>query len=259
MKKGLSGYLIVRNGLSLDYCFEVAIASLLPICNEVVVCDSDSTDGTLEHLQEMQKSEPKIRIVNYPWRDPVGDVSWLTTWMNHARQYLEYDTQLYLDADEVLHPSSYPLLQRNISKGTCFWFHRLNFWRDHRTLVPIGHCCSHEVARFGPTSLWQPSDEIHCEGQHPGPEPEMRLRAKKNPNLVIFHFGFIRKREAFFKKAKVVLKGLLGTYDDRLVAAEADPSKPWEDFALFPAPMGRYDGTYPPVAHQWLRERGFEV
>jgi glycosyltransferase involved in cell wall biosynthesis len=44
--KTLAGILCIRNGLKLDYCFREAGQSLLGVCDEVVICDSDSDDGT---------------------------------------------------------------------------------------------------------------------------------------------------------------------------------------------------------------------
>lgn len=263
LKHGLSGFTVVRNALSLDYCIELCIQSLLPVCEEVLVCDSDSTDGTREMLEAWAKKEPKIRIINYEWKErPQGDKTWITGWMNFARRYLHFASQIYLDADEVLGKWGYEVIRNASGTHNCFWFHRLNFWRDAQHLVPKGHCCADEVARFGPTDMWMPADEIHAPGEHPGPEPVMRLRAIRHPALKIFHYGFLRKRESFFAKCKVVLPNLLGTYDPRLVKAEAGPG-PWEDYTPFidqgsgrEIPLPPYTGPHPQIAHQWLRERG---
>ena len=66
-QEGLSGYIPVRDGNSLDYCWREAAMSLLPIVDELILCDSDSTDGTRKDMDDWAAVNSKIRVVNYPW------------------------------------------------------------------------------------------------------------------------------------------------------------------------------------------------
>lgn len=252
----ISGYTIVRNARSLDYCVELTIASMLPVCDEVVVCDSDSDDGTTEMLHDIAARDSRVRVINRPWKEPVARPSWFIEWLQDVQQSLKGEQQLCLDADEVLDPGAYPLLKA-APKQRCFWFHRLNYWRDVRTVCPHGHTCSHMVARFGPTELPMFSDEIHDGVQFPLPEPLMRVRAVHDPALVIHHFGFVRRREALFAKCRVVLRAFFGGYDDRLVEAERHPERPWQDYCRHAVPLLPRNGPMPPAyTHAWLKERG---
>lgn len=245
----------MRNGLELDYCFMLSILSMLPFCDEVVVCDRDSSDGTTELLQDVARSNPKIRLVNMHWDDPCGDMAWVLKWMNFARDHCRYKNQFYLDADELLDPESGPLL-RQIPDGEARVFHRLNFWRNGHTLIPHGHTCSHLVVRYGPTELRACSDEIYGPGHFPGPEPMIRQIAKRDDRLRIFHYGFIRHQKAMLAKCKVVLRAFFNTYDDRLVEAEKHPEKPWQDFAEYQGlQCPSFSGKHPEIALQWLKER----
>src|ERR1700731_2922267 len=106
----ISGYVCIRNGFNLDYCFQESIRSLLPVCDEVVVSDAESDDGTRQELEDWARVEPKLRIITYPWPNPKGDVTWWTTWLNVTRGFLRYPMQLTVDADEVLDPLSYPTI-----------------------------------------------------------------------------------------------------------------------------------------------------
>lgn len=256
MKPGISGFTYCRNAIELDYCVELCIQSLLPFCDEVVVCDRDSTDGTREMLDAWAAREPKLRIVNMPWDNPVAQIDFLVKWMNYTRQFCAYENQMYLDADELLDPASGPLL-RQIPIDEARVFHRLNFWINGQTLIPHGRTCSHLVVRYGPTRLPATSDEIYGPGHFPGPEPEIRGIARKDPRLRIFHYGFIRKQAAMYAKCRVVLKAFFGSYDDRLVEAEKHPDKTWQDFANYgEVPCLRFNGEHPAIAHDWLKERG---
>lgn len=252
----ISGYVCVRNMFDLDYCAELSVKSLLPVCDEVLVSDGQSADGTYEFFRNWTRTEPKIRLVTYPWPNPHRDITWWTTWLNTAREQLTHPWQLQLDADEVLDPASYPTILAAMTAAKPLWFERLNFWRDAQHLAPKGHVCGDQVVRLGPSGLWMPSDEPHPEG-----EPEIRKRAGWPPNgnraCRIFHYGFLRKQQALIEKVRVVNGAFFGTMDDRLVKAEADGT-PWVDSVKMAAPLQEFNEPHPALAHAWLRERGYE-
>ena len=59
--------MIVKDALKQGYPFVEAIASALPICDEFLVSDGYSTDGTYEALQKISKANPKVKIHRYKW------------------------------------------------------------------------------------------------------------------------------------------------------------------------------------------------
>lgn len=256
-KQGLSGYTIVRNAIKGDYCIRESLLSMLPICDEVVVGDASSDDGTTEMLTVMASKHPKIRVVRQEWVQPNGNPKWFVSWINLTRRELRFDTQLMLDADEVLGSGCYKHLKALVSTGTALWCSRLNFWRNAQTLIAKGETCGHEVVRFGPSDLFMPSDEPYGFHPHFGPEPVIRRRAKRiHPMPVIFHYGFLRKREGMIEKSKVNLRAFFGGFDTRLSKAMLHPEKPWQDFLIHKKPHTRYDGPHPKHCHEWLKERG---
>jgi hypothetical protein len=250
---GITGIVPGRNVIRLDYCAHLAVGSLLPICNEVIFCDSDSDDGTREFFEDWAKREPKLRVINYPWPDPVGDHWMLPKWMNFAREHARFESQMSLDADEVLHPMSYPRMKLIAAQWKSSYFRRLNFWQDPRHLAPHNTVCAQNVVRQCPTKF-----ETVCDGFYK-PEPPAKMQALPPVDeLKIFHMGFLRRNEAFFEKSKVVQRALLNTYDNNLKRAE-DNGVPWYSYTPFKEPMLDYRGDYPPGVVEWLRERGYEV
>ena len=138
----ISGYVCVRNGDSLDYCWREAVESLLHVADEVVISDGESTDGTREAAEEWSAREPRLRVVTYPWPDPFRRVQWWVEWINAARLELAGDFQLHLDADEVIDPGAREAVRSIAARGKSAWFERLNYWADAEHLAPIGrqHC-----------------------------------------------------------------------------------------------------------------------
>lgn len=254
----LGGSVVVRNGISLDYCWREAIVSLLPVCDVVSVCDGESTDGTQEEIREWMRREPKLSLCVYSWPNPKGDPDFFVNWINYAREHVRADYQFQLDADEVVSELSYPyiewLKQRPAEKRFSIRMNRLNFWRDHRHLIPNGECCGHEVIRIAPQNMWLASD-----GQHPkGTEAPQIAQFL---GIDIFHYGFLRKRDAFFTKERLLQSYFFDNWDPRLERAEKEPGNwmqmegvtGWENRLL------DYAGPHPAVARVWLKERGFDL
>src|SRR5574341_141506 len=147
----ISGYTIVHNAIEGDYCVEQCVQSLLPICDEVVIGDAESTDGTREFLRSWSQKEPKIRIIEQPWVQPVNDPRWFIRWINETRKHLRYGFQMMLDADEVLDERGYGVVLNAAKHGTPLWFERINYWKNARTVIPHGETCGNLVVRCGPS------------------------------------------------------------------------------------------------------------
>lgn len=265
MKRGISAYLPVRNGESLDYPWRCAAESLLGVADELIYCDSDSTDRTREIMEDHARRDSRVRVVNWPWplvptpesvakseAGPPGKPRLLIEWLNYTRRFCQYDMQLTTDADEILCPKSYPRIREAMEKRECLYFFRLHFWGDHRHITQNDRVCGSYVARFGPTELEMVSDEMRHEG-----EPPIRQRAVKHESLRFFHAGFIRRQEAFFAKSKVVQAALLNTYDPRLVLAEQEKI-PWHEISYVGDLIDYTAKDWPEVAWPWLKEHGYD-
>lgn len=248
---------MIRNGISLDYCFEEAIKSMLPICEQVVISDCESTDGTREFLEEWAKNEPKLKVVTYPWTDPRGDHAWFPAWINATRANLTTDYVTYTDGDECWHTDAYPIIRQFMDEDKVMMAYRYNFWRDAKHLIPVGHCLGVNVIRLAPNK-----PEWHLPSDYPTPQSAEVSRRAVYCKAGVMHYGFLRKREHFFKKARAVARIFDGgTFDPRLENAEkfegnwmlADGLSPWTDA------LDDFRGKHPQVIIQWLRDRGYPI
>lgn len=255
MTPTLGGFIGIRNGSRLDYCWREAVQSLLPICDEVLICDCDSDDGTRETMDEWAHREPKITLANFPWTNPIATNQWWPDFLNYARQHLKTEFAITVDADELIHENSYDIIRRAVEARKSVICHRYNFWRDARSLIPPGVCCGTDVIRIGPQNQWMPSD-------YPDPRAEwiQRNAVMTSPRVEIYHYGFLRERKAFFRKAREVQRIWVNSYDPRLEKAETFEGNwaempgitSWED-KLVP-----FSGTHPALIHNWLRERNHD-
>lgn len=249
----LGGNVCIRNGNSLDFCWRETVKSLLPVCDKVHISDGQSDDGTQEEIREWMTREPKIVLNVWPWPSPHGDPRWFNSWLNYCREHVTEDFQIQLDADEVLAEWSYSEVREFIERGRATGIvTRYNFWRDHQHLIPEGQCLGKYVIRLAPQNVWLASDGFDERGI------EAPTLARKT-NIEIFHVGFIRKREQFFKKERLLQNFYFAQYDPRLEAVERIDGN-WMDapsvcdYARNP---DTYSGNFPEVLKPWLRERGY--
>lgn len=255
----LGGNVCVRNGIELDYCWREAVASLLPVCDTVTVCDGSSTDWTQEEIREWMAREPRILLCVYPWPNPKGDIEFWVKWINYAREHVKEDFQFQLDADEILSEKSYPLIEE-FKRGTmptdrvslrCL---RYNFWQDPQHLIPHGVCCGHQVVRVAPTSVWLPSD-----GSHPSGAEANRIA--RDSQIELFHYGFLRRREAYFEKTRQLHTMFFGGMtDSRIIDVEKNCKGNWMQEIQNVEWLNRlrdFTGQHPAIALPWLKERGY--
>ena len=63
----VAGFTIIRNAVKYDYPVVEAITSILPICDEFIVCVGNSDDETLKLIESIPSD--KIKIVHSIWDD----------------------------------------------------------------------------------------------------------------------------------------------------------------------------------------------
>ena len=58
----ISGFMVLKNVLKTRYPFVESIAASLPICDEFLISDGYSTDGTFEILEKIAAINNKIKL-----------------------------------------------------------------------------------------------------------------------------------------------------------------------------------------------------
>lgn len=245
----LGGTLIAHNCLSFDYCIKEAIESLLPVCDQVVLLDAESTDGTLGLLKSY-KSE-KVSVIQSDWI-PQHAGAHLALLTNKALASLRADMHINLQADEVLHEYDYAMIRESAQSHHRIAVTRHNFWLDHRHVVPHGRTCSSTIIRIAPCYVPSTNDA----------ESLGHTADRHIPAIRIFHYGLIRKPNCLVNKSRQMQADFWGHYDpifddveQRGRAAMIDPK--WST-AVKMEELIPYHGSHPKVAHGWLKERGFE-
>jgi glycosyltransferase involved in cell wall biosynthesis len=109
----ISGFTFVRNAEKFDYPVVEAITSILPLCDEMVVCVGKSDDNTLALIESIPSD--KIRIVHSVWDDSLrknGKVLAVETNKAFDAVAADADWAFYIQADEVVHEKYLPVIKQ---------------------------------------------------------------------------------------------------------------------------------------------------
>jgi glycosyltransferase involved in cell wall biosynthesis len=104
----LSGYTTTRNCIDQLYPFEQSISSMLGFCDQVIVVDGGSTDGTIERLMSMAENDDRL-IVHIQKRDWESERFAVFDGLQKAlaRALCTSEFCWQQDSDEVVHDRDY--------------------------------------------------------------------------------------------------------------------------------------------------------
>lgn len=108
--KTISGYTTVLNGESMGYPYIECIRSMLGFCDEVVVVDGGSKDGTVEKIQALGDS--RIKLIIKEWDPKDGVIAIDGQQKQFARLQCTGDFLWQQDADEVVHEDDYEKIRK---------------------------------------------------------------------------------------------------------------------------------------------------
>lgn len=76
--------------------------SIQELCDEIIICDTGSTDKTIEIAQKYSQA----KVVHFKWVDDFGGAR------NHSFKHATQDLILWLDADDVIKPADFEKIKR---------------------------------------------------------------------------------------------------------------------------------------------------
>lgn len=248
MHASIGASLIAHNAVKFDYCVRETVLSVAPFCAEIVCVDAQSTDSTPALLDQLKKEVPQLKIIHAEWKPVVGTNGvWLSELSNIARLALSTDYHFAIQADEVVGEWCYEEIVKRSAQGEYFKCWRHNFWADPWHLIPQGQCCGWLIPRGAPRSIPYVGDAEGLDWGHNWVESKVE----------IFHYGFIRKLQAYVDKMRSFQIEWLGRYDPRMDVLEKQGTVKLDKLFFDHLPI--YQGKHPVVAHNWLRERGWDV
>jgi len=109
----VSGFTFIRNAIKYDYPIVEAISSILPLCDEMIVCLGKSEDNTLELIENI--GSDKIKIIHSEWDESLrkdGKVLAMETDKAFDAVAADSDWTFYIQGDEVMHEKYLPIVKQ---------------------------------------------------------------------------------------------------------------------------------------------------
>lgn len=255
----LGGSMFIHNAVQFDYCVAEALDSLCAICDQVVVVDAQSDDGTIDVLRTVKARQPKLKVIEGANWNCSEKFDRLRILADIAKSNLKTDWHFMLQADEVIHENSFPWIRRAIKHPTnrSYMIRRMNLWGD----------CNHYLRYDLPQEHKPVSDEVIRLATIENPafgdaetlQCDPRFTAREVDKITIFHYGFVRRDANMIDKTLSMQSWFWGPGsqpDHRVVEMSKKEEKrfEWEVMKtkemLAPIPM-----SHPMFSKAWAEER----
>lgn len=249
MSVSLGGSLFIIDGVKFDYCFMESAASLIALCDEVVLLDAGSNDGTAELLKTLESDKVKVVLLDRSEWESLKSIGKdrLAHFKNLAIDHLTTDWNMNIEGDEVIHEGSFPFIREAINQDAEAWLcHRFNLWGTPYQMLNVPQNrkpCSNEVIRLAKTKYRSSGDAESLDAQVKGFVDGIR----------IFHMGFVRKPDVMIKKIINIQEQIYLMDYDRRIDPMGDKFDPWAIFSkdeVVPIPS-----QLPVFVKKWAAER----
>lgn len=199
MSKRLGGSMFIVDGLKYDYCFAESIKSMKEFCDEIVVVDAGSFDGTTEVLKSLEDKKTKIIYLDREEWDSLKGWAKLNHFSNKAISELTTEWNYYQQGDEVTHEKCYGAIRSAIDSeiAEAYMVNRINLWGSpFKKLNVIGNRnpCSTQVVRLAKTKYmtFGDAESIYCDD----------VSAAYLDKIRMYHFGFVRSKVVHCEKIR---------------------------------------------------------
>ncbi len=244
----LTGITWAYNAISQDYCLSESVASLKEFCDEVVVLDAGSTDGTSELIKTFQDKHTRIILCdNEEWKSQHGKYK-LSYFTNKAIEQVNTDWIYCQQADEITHEKSYEWIKKAIEvNAEGYLISRINLWNTpyEQLNVTLDRMpCSPQIVRLAKAKYraYDDAESLDCFAS------DMFVGMIK-----MYHMGFVRKKQAHREKIIHMQKEVFGflNYDAKLDQCDTFDPKLWfSDNDLKPI-----DEPLPEIIQEWAKIR----
>lgn len=247
-KPTLGGVIFCIDAIRYDYCIEESIQCLKELCDQVIILDAGSNDGTVELIKKHEDDKTTIVCLERTEWDNMHGKEKLAHFQNKALSFLETDWYFLLQADEIISEGSFHFIREAITthKDQSFLCTRINLWQDcnHYINVPINkQPCSTVVNR-----LARVDKKSYGDGENIDALASVYFQSK----IKIVHYGFVRKKEVMKAKVMNMQDNVFEIkHDPKLDQSEVFDSRLWfKDQELSPIYF-----KHPKWISEWVKTR----
>jgi hypothetical protein len=242
----VSGFTFIRNAQKFDYPIVEAITSVLPLCDEMVVCVGQSEDNTREIIQNIPSD--KIKIIDSVWDDSLregGKVLAVET--NKALDNIAADADwaFYIQGDEVLHEQYIPAVRdameryKNDNRVEGLLFKYVHFYGNYHHVGDSRKWYRHEIR------IVRNNKSIRSFNDAQGFRLNNKKLCVKPIEAYIYHYGWVKPPK--FQQAKAETFHRLW-HDDKWMEQNIPKVEEFDYSAI--DSLQYFTGTHPAVMHE---------
>jgi hypothetical protein len=246
----VSGFTFVRNAVKFDYPVVEAITSILPLCDEVVVCVGKSEDDTLSLIENIPSD--KIRIVHSVWDDTLckdGKVLAVETDKAFDAVAADADWAFYIQADEVVHEKYLPVIKQAMAQyqddhrvdGLLFKY--VHFYGSYDYVGDSRTWYRHEIR------IVRNNKAVRSYRDAQGFRKDGKKMRVKEIDAAIYHYGWVRNPYHMHAKQS----NLERLYCEK-VTVSADELYDYSNVAS----LKLFDGTHPQVMQARISQQDWD-
>jgi glycosyltransferase involved in cell wall biosynthesis len=189
----VSGFTFIRNAQKFDYPIVEAINSILPLCDEVVVCAGNSEDDTRKIIETIPSKE--IKIIDSVWDDTLregGRALAQETDKALSAVAPDADWAFYIQGDEVLHEKYIPAVRQAMEqykdddKVDGLLFKYIHFYGSYDYLGNSRRWYQHEIR------IIRTNKAIRSYRDAQGFRANGRKLNVKKIDAFIYHYGWVK-------------------------------------------------------------------
>ena len=239
----ISGFTFLRNGILFGYPFLESIRSVLPLCDEFVMCVGKSEDGTLEAIESL--NEEKIRIIETTWNPSVKEKGYVYAQQKMIAQFsCTGDWLFYIEGDEVVHEDDLDKIRKamhthlNDNSVEALVFHYVHFYGNGETFLwspgwyrEAPRIIKSSVRCYAPDGLFW----VVLSGNRKGRYPKA-----VRTGATMYHYGWARKEHEMNLKSQHIQQYWSKEHRP-ILYRESDP-----------AVLREFKGNHPAVIRPWL-------
>jgi len=189
----VSGFTFVRNAVKYDYPIVESISSILPICDEFIVCVGNSDDSTLDLIKTIE--DKKIKIVHSVWNEDLREGgAVLAEETNKALDSVSQDSDwaFYIQGDEVVHEkylgeiNASMIKYKDLKNVEGLLFKYLHFYGNYKYTGDSRKWYRHEIR------IIRNDKKIRSFRDAQGFRKNGKLMKVKPVDAEIYHYGWVK-------------------------------------------------------------------
>jgi hypothetical protein len=189
----VSGFTFVRNAIKYDYPVVESIKSILPLCDELIVCVGNSEDTTVDLIKSI--NDKKIKIIPSVWDDNLREGgAVLAVETNKAFDAVSNDSDwaFYIQGDEVVHEKYLDEIHASMVKYKDFpkveglLFKYLHFYGSYKYVGNSRKWYRHEIR------IIRNDKHIRSFRDAQGFRKNGQLMNVKPVDAEIYHYGWVK-------------------------------------------------------------------